>query len=88
MALFALYECGVVRVEVKTVNVNSAAFKKNFLGAQPPIMVEEDKGATYSDNREIENRIFQLAREAGVTLFEQDTIVEKSIQNLYRVCLI
>jgi len=84
MALFALYECGVVKVEVKTVNINSAAFKKNFLGAQPPILVEEAKGITYSDNREIENRIFHLAKEFGVALFEQDTIVEKNIQNLYR----
>jgi len=84
MALFALYECGVVRVEVKTVNVNSAAFKKSFLGAQPPILVEEEKGMTYTDNREIENRIFHLAKEFGVALFEQDTVVEKNIQNLYR----
>ncbi|KAI6182388.1 hypothetical protein M3Y97_00375200 [Aphelenchoides bicaudatus] len=84
MALFALYECGVVRVEVKTVNVNSAAFKKNFLGAQPPILVEEEKNQTYSDNREIEQRIFHLSKEFGVALFEQDTTVEKNIQNLYR----
>jgi hypothetical protein len=41
--LYALYEVGVVRVEVKTVNVNSEVFKRNFLGAQPPIMIEEDK---------------------------------------------
>lgn len=40
MELYALYEIGVVRVEVKTVNINSEAFKKSFLGAQPPIMVE------------------------------------------------
>jgi len=84
MALFALYECGVVRVEVKTVNVNSAAFKKNFLGASPPILIEEEKGVTFSDNREIENRIFHLAKEFNVALFEQDTVVVKNIQNLYR----
>lgn len=30
-------------LQVKTVNVNSEAFKKNFLGAQPPIMIEEEK---------------------------------------------
>lgn len=43
MELYALYEIGVVRVEVKTVNVNSEAFKKSFLGAQPPILVESEK---------------------------------------------
>lgn len=41
MELYALYEIGVVRVEVKTVNVNSEAFKKSFLGAQPPILIED-----------------------------------------------
>jgi len=30
MELYALYEVGVVRVEVKTVNVNSEAFKKKL----------------------------------------------------------
>lgn len=84
MELYALYEVGVVRVEVKTVNVNSEAFKKNFLGAQPPIMVEASKGATFSDNREIEGRIFHLAKEFNVPLFEKDLTVEKTIQNLYR----
>ena len=85
MELYALYEVGVVRVEVKTVNVNSEVFKRNFLGAQPPIMIEEEKGMTYSDNREIEGRIFHLAKEFRVPLFEKDPTVEKSIQNLYRV---
>ncbi|CAD6184512.1 unnamed protein product [Caenorhabditis auriculariae] len=84
MELYALYEIGVARVEVKTVNVNSEAFKKNFLGAQPPIMVEEEKGATYTDNREIEGRIFHLAKEFNVPLFEKDPSVEKRIENLYR----
>lgn len=28
-------------------NVNSEAFKKNFLGAQPPIMIEEEKFAFF-----------------------------------------
>jgi chloride intracellular channel protein 2 len=84
MELYALYEVGVVRVEVKTVNVNSEAFKKSFLGAQPPVMIEEEKGATYSDNREIEGRIFHLAKEFQIPLFEKDPIVEKNIQNLYR----
>jgi chloride intracellular channel protein 2 len=84
MELYALYEVGVVRVEVKTVNVNSEVFKRNFLGAQPPIMIEEDKGITYSDNREIEGRIFHLAKEFRVPLFEKDQLVEKNIQNLYR----
>ncbi|KAH7723655.1 EXC-4 protein [Aphelenchoides avenae] len=84
MELYALYEVGVVRVEVKTVNVNSEAFKKSFLGAQPPIMIEEEKGVTYSDNREIEGRIFHLAKEFQVPLFEKDPVVEKNIQNLYR----
>uniref|UniRef100_A0A7E4VFG5 Chloride intracellular channel n=1 Tax=Panagrellus redivivus TaxID=6233 RepID=A0A7E4VFG5_PANRE len=84
MELFALYEVGVVRVEVKTVNINSEVFKRNFLGAQPPIMIEEEKGVTYSDNREIEGRIFHLAKDFRVPLFEKDISVEKSIQNLYR----
>ncbi|KAI6178821.1 hypothetical protein M3Y98_00543000 [Aphelenchoides besseyi] len=84
MELYALYEVGVVRVEVKTVNVNSEAFKKNFLGAQPPIMIEEGKNVTYSDNREIESRIFHLAKEFNVPLFEKDPTVDKNIQNLYR----
>uniref|UniRef100_A0A914VED1 Uncharacterized protein n=1 Tax=Plectus sambesii TaxID=2011161 RepID=A0A914VED1_9BILA len=42
MELYALYEIGLVRVEVKTVNINSEAFKRNFLGAQPPIMIEQE----------------------------------------------
>uniref|UniRef100_A0A0K0E468 Chloride intracellular channel exc-4 n=1 Tax=Strongyloides stercoralis TaxID=6248 RepID=A0A0K0E468_STRER len=84
MELFALYEVGVVRVEVKTVNVNSEAFKKSFLGSQPPIMIEASKDATYSDNRDIESRIFHLAKEFDVALFEKDITVEKIIQSLYR----
>uniref|UniRef100_A0A0M3HTI3 Chloride intracellular channel exc-4 n=1 Tax=Ascaris lumbricoides TaxID=6252 RepID=A0A0M3HTI3_ASCLU len=84
MELYALYEIGVVRVEVKTVNVNSEAFKKSFLGAQPPILVEESKNATYTDNREIEGRIFHLAKEFHVPLFEKDQSVEKRIESLYR----
>ncbi|CAD5207079.1 unnamed protein product [Bursaphelenchus okinawaensis] len=84
MELYALYEVGVVRVEVKTVKVNSEAFKKNFLGAQPPIMVESSKGVTHSDNRDIEGRIFHLAKQFHVSLFEKDLTVEKTIQNLYR----
>ncbi|VDK59472.1 unnamed protein product [Anisakis simplex] len=84
MELYALYEIGVVRVEVKTVNVNSEAFKKSFLGAQPPILVEESKNATYTDNREIEGRIFHLAKEFHIPLFEKDQSVEKRIETLYR----
>uniref|UniRef100_A0AC35TH58 Chloride intracellular channel exc-4 n=1 Tax=Rhabditophanes sp. KR3021 TaxID=114890 RepID=A0AC35TH58_9BILA len=84
MELFALYEVGVVRVEVKTVNVNSEAFKKSFLGSNPPIMVETAKDMTYSDNRDIESRIFHLAKEFDVALFEKDITVEKNIQSLYR----
>uniref|UniRef100_A0A914EDG6 Chloride intracellular channel n=1 Tax=Acrobeloides nanus TaxID=290746 RepID=A0A914EDG6_9BILA len=84
MELYALYEVGCVRVEVKTVNVNSEAFKKNFLGAQPPIMVEEEKGVTYNDNRDIEGRIFHLAKEFHIPLFEKDPLVEKHISSLYR----
>lgn len=84
MELYALYEIGVVRVEVKTVNVNSEAFKKSFLGAQPPILVESEKGLTYTDNREIEGRIFHLAKEFNVPLFEKDPMVEKRIESLYR----
>uniref|UniRef100_A0A1I7ZGG7 Chloride intracellular channel n=1 Tax=Steinernema glaseri TaxID=37863 RepID=A0A1I7ZGG7_9BILA len=61
MELYALYEVGVVRVEVKTVNVNSEAFKRNFLG-----------------------RIFHLAKELRVPLFEKDLAVEKNIQSIYR----
>ncbi|CAJ0585220.1 unnamed protein product, partial [Mesorhabditis spiculigera] len=84
MELFALYELGVVRVEVKTVNVNSEPFKKSFLGAQPPIMLEEEKQAQYTDNREIEGRIFHIAKEFNVPLFEKDPVVEKRIESFYR----
>uniref|UniRef100_A0A914KZE5 Chloride intracellular channel exc-4 n=1 Tax=Meloidogyne incognita TaxID=6306 RepID=A0A914KZE5_MELIC len=84
MELYALYEVGCVRVEVKTVNVNSEGFKRNFSGAQPPIMVEEEKGTTYADNSEIERRIFHLCQGFNVPLFEKDLQVEKTIQNLYR----
>uniref|UniRef100_A0A914XJ20 CLIC N-terminal domain-containing protein n=1 Tax=Plectus sambesii TaxID=2011161 RepID=A0A914XJ20_9BILA len=84
MELYALYEIGLVRVEVKTVNINSEAFKRNFLGAQPPIMIEQEKNATYTDNREIEGRIFHLAKEFQVPLFEKDQVVEKKIESLYR----
>ena len=38
-----------------------------------------------SDNREIESRIFQLAKAHDVPLFEKDDIVDKNIQSLYRV---
>lgn len=82
MELYALYEIGVVRVEVKTVNVNSEAFKKSFLGALPPILVE-DSHATYTDNTDIERRIFQLAGSFHVPLFERDQEVGKNIENLY-----
>jgi hypothetical protein len=85
MELYALYELGKVRVKVNTVNVNSEPFKKNFLGAQPPIMVEPEKGpTTYTDNRELEGRIFHIAKDEDVPLFEKDTTVEKKIENLYR----
>ncbi len=47
MELYALYELGLVRVEVKTVNVNSEPFKRNFLGASPPIMVETNRLALF-----------------------------------------
>uniref|UniRef100_A0A915HML2 Chloride intracellular channel exc-4 n=1 Tax=Romanomermis culicivorax TaxID=13658 RepID=A0A915HML2_ROMCU len=87
MELYALYELGLIRVEVKTVNVNSEPFKKSFLGAQPPILVEPAKYAkqiTYTDNREIEGRIFHIAKEFQVPLFEKDSVVEKHIESLYR----
>jgi len=84
MELFALYEVGVISVEVKTVNVNSELFKKNFLGAQPPIMVENEKGLTLSDNAEIERRIFHLAKEFNVPLFEKDASADSSIVSLFR----
>lgn len=41
--------------------------------------------ATYTDNREIEGRIFHLAKQYGVPLFEKDQLVEKCIEGLYRV---
>lgn len=84
MELYALYELGLIRVEVKTVNVNSEPFKKSFLGAQPPILVEPEKQFTYTDNREIEGRIFHVAKEFSVPLFEKDLEVEKHIESLYR----
>jgi len=84
MELYALYELGLVRVEVKTVNTNSEPFKKSFLGAQPPILVEPEKQMTYTDNREIEGRIFHIAKEFQVPLFEKDVTVEKNIESLYR----
>jgi len=40
---------------------------------------------TYSDNQEIERRIFHLAKEFNVSLFERDAAVDSSIQSLYRV---
>lgn len=39
----------------------------------------------YTDNREIEGRIFHLAKEFQVPLFEKDAVVEKRIESLYRV---
>ena len=48
MELYALYELGFVRVEVKTVNINSEAFKQKFLGAQPPIMEEPERYFDFS----------------------------------------
>jgi len=84
MELYALYELGLVRVEVKTVNVNSEPFKRNFLGASPPIMVETNRQLTYTDNRELEGRIFHIAKEFRVPLFEKDVAVEKRIETLFR----
>lgn len=84
MELYALYELGLLRVEVKTVNTNSEPFKKSFLGAQPPILVEPERQMTYTDNREIEGRIFHIAKEFQVPLFEKDVAVEKKIESLYR----
>lgn len=84
MELYALYELGLVRVEVKTVNVNSEPFKRNFLGAQPPILIETNKNITYTDNRELEGRIFHIAKEFQVPLFEKDVATEKKIETLYR----
>lgn len=43
------------------------------------------RNATYTDNREIEGRIFHLAKEFQVPLFEKDPEVEKRIESLYRV---
>jgi len=84
MELYALYELGLVRVEVKTVNTNSEPFKKSFLGAQPPILVEPEKQMTYTDNRELETRIFHIAKECQVPLFEKDVTVDRKIESLYR----
>ncbi|VDP06089.1 unnamed protein product [Soboliphyme baturini] len=84
MELYALYELDLIRVEVKTVNVNSELFKRSFLGALPPVLVELEKNLTYSDNREIERRIFHIAKEFDVLLFEKDVVVEKKIESLYR----
>jgi len=83
MELYALYELGLIRVEVKTVNVNSEPFKKHFLGAQPPILVEPEKQMTYSDNRELEGRIFHIAKEFEVPLFEKDSAVEKKKSKVF-----
>lgn len=84
MELYALYELGFVRVEVKTVNINSEAFKQKFLGAQPPIMEEPERGIIYSDNREIEGRIFHLSAEFDVPLFEKDEPTDKVLSDFYR----
>ncbi|KAI1717928.1 chloride intracellular channel exc-4 [Ditylenchus destructor] len=83
MELYTLFLTGIVRVEVLIVNLNSEACKNKFLGAQPP-MLEESSGIMYSDNREIESRIFQLAQDCNIALFEKDDVVEKQIDNLYR----
>ena len=40
---------------------------------------------TYTDNRELEGRIFHIAKEYGVPLFEKDVAVEKRIESLFRV---
>ncbi|KRY85821.1 Chloride intracellular channel exc-4 [Trichinella pseudospiralis] len=84
MELYALYEINLVRVEVKTVNVNSEPFKRSFLGALPPILFEAENGSMFTDNREIERRIFHIAKEFKVPLFEKDVTVDKSIESLYR----
>lgn len=84
MELYALYELGLVRVEVKTVNVNSEPFKRHFLGAQPPIMIETNRKMTYTDNRDLEGRIFHIAKDFRVPLFEKDVLVDKRIETLFR----
>lgn len=43
---------------------------------------------TYTDNRELEGRIFHIAKEYGVPLFEKDVAVEKRIESLFRVSLL
>lgn len=42
---------------------------------------------TYTDNRELEGRIFHIAKEYGIPLFEKDVAVEKRIESLFRVRL-
>uniref|UniRef100_A0A0N5CMT3 Chloride intracellular channel exc-4 n=1 Tax=Thelazia callipaeda TaxID=103827 RepID=A0A0N5CMT3_THECL len=42
------------------------------------------RSATWTDNRDIERRIFHLAKEFNVPLFEKDPVVEKRIESLYR----
>ncbi|KRZ82758.1 Chloride intracellular channel exc-4 [Trichinella sp. T8] len=85
MELYALYEINLVRVEVKTVNVNSEPFKRSFLGALPPILFEAENGSMFTDNREIERRIFHIAKEFKVPLFEKDVTVDKSIEMAQQV---
>ena len=87
MELYALYELGLLKVDIKAANINSEPFKRNFLGSQPPILVEPDKALTYTDNRDLESRIFHLAKEYSVPLFEKDLAVETKIENLYRVII-
>uniref|UniRef100_A0AC34FWU5 GST N-terminal domain-containing protein n=1 Tax=Panagrolaimus sp. ES5 TaxID=591445 RepID=A0AC34FWU5_9BILA len=82
--LYALHEINVVKLDVKVVNVNSETYKKRFLGEQAPILVETKKGITYSDNSDIEKKIFHLANDCHIPLFEKDPKVAKLVDTLYR----
>ena len=83
-------------------NTNSEGFKKIFFGSAAAADGRERdvrhhfdgfryeivffRDAVYSDDEEIEARIFHLAREFDVRLFEKDPMAEKCIENLNRVC--
>jgi len=82
MELHILCEAGTLRTEINIANLNSPTFKKSFGAAQPPILVEER--STYTGACEIEGRIFHLAQECDVALFEKDEVVQRNIQSLYR----
>jgi len=83
MELHALHQMGKVNLEVTIVPAISELLKQ-FEGGQLPILIDKQNAKAYTDNHELERRIFQIAKQSGVYLFDKDPAVERVIEGLYK----